>query len=169
MVEFDIKGCSRKCAKTDKDIGPGKFYYSVLVHDDEEQLLRQDFLEEAWEGPPEECVGWWKSQVPDLDDGRVYWAPHDVLFAYFDEIQNEGKEPEKLYVMALLMVRRRLMKLEDNSDNRKIMRFSSARHDSLIEIPVAELTAERVAELQNDLGEHLFTNRVVGESDEATS
>ena len=164
MVEFDIKGCSRKCAKTDQEIGRGQFYFSVLLHDDDDQLIRLDYSEEVWEGPPEECLGWWKSQVPNLEDGKVYWAPNDVLFAYFDEILASGKNPEKLYLMALLMVRRRLMKLDDvQASNQSRIRLSSNRHDSVIEIPVVALAAQQVEQLQNDLGAHLFTNRVVGE------
>ena len=167
MVEFDIKGCSRKCASTDREIGRGEYYYSVVTVQDKE-ITRLDYCQEAWPGPPDECLGWWKSQVPNLEDGKVYWAPNDVLYSYFDGILAENQEPEKLYVMALLMVRKRLMKLDDREtrDQKKLW-LTSSRHDSVIEVGVVDLSPQRIAALQNELGEHLFTNRVVGEQEES--
>ena len=161
MAEFDFKGCSKKCAGSDREIGPGDEYISVLILNDDCEMERLDYSMEAWEGPPEDCVGWWRSKIPDLADGKVYWAPNDVIFAYFDKIHEEQKAPATLYVLALLMVRKRLMKLDDGPGERDKLRLISSRHEQPIEIQVITLTAERAEQIQQELGEHLFTNRVI--------
>ena len=48
---------------------PGETYYSVLVAEGAE-LKRYDYAADAWQGPPAEAVGWWKSQIPDRTPAR---------------------------------------------------------------------------------------------------
>ncbi len=165
MPDFEIKSCSRKCTATQNEIGRGQTYYSVVKRDDDDNLVREDYSEAAWEGPPDECVGWWRSEIPALESGRVYWAPNDVLYAYFDEVLKQTHQPERAYVMALLLIRRRLMKLEHtkSDEHGKRMVLKSSRHESLLEIPEMKLTPQQIKSLQEELGEHLFTDRAAAD------
>ena len=107
----------------------------------------------------------WRCEIPDLEGGRIYWAPNDVLFAYFDEVMKQTQRPEKAFVMSLLMLRRRMLKLEQTIEDEtgKRMVLKSPRHDNRLEIAEVSLTAEQIKELQQELGEHLFTDRAAGE------
>src|SRR5690606_17314420 len=60
---FELKNCSRVCAATARPLSPGEVYFSVLTaagHDFE----RHDYSVEAWHGPPDPCLGWWRSRIP---------------------------------------------------------------------------------------------------------
>ena len=164
MPDFEIKSCSRKCAGTQAEIGRGQAYYSIVRYDDDDELIREDYCEQAWEGPPENCVAWWRSEIPDLEGGRIYWAPNDVLFAYFDEVMKQTQRPEKAFVMSLLLLRRRMLKLEQTIEDEagKRMVLKSPRHDNRLEIAEVSMTAEQIKDLQQELGEHLFTDRAAG-------
>ena len=167
VPDFEIKSCSRKCAATQKEIGRGEAYYSIVRYNEQGELVREDYHESSWEGPTDDCVGWWRSEIPALEGGRVYWAPNDVLYAYFDEVLKQSQHPERAFVMALLLVRRRMMKLEytKSDENGKRMILKSPRHESLLEIREVQLTPQQINQLQMELGEHLFTDRAAGGSE----
>jgi hypothetical protein len=164
VVGFEIKSCSRKCAATDQEIGRGDTYFSVVVQNDDAEMIRQDFSEAAWQGPPDDCIGWWQSKLPELDEGRVYWAPRDVLYAYFDKIVEQDESAETAYVMALAMVRKRLLKLVETEDD-DVLTLTSSRHEQPLQVKVMNLTPQRQQQIQTELGEHLFTNRLAADDE----
>ena len=77
-LEFDVQRCTRKCAKTGRNLDPGESFFSTLREIDDE-VIREDFCAAAWNGPPEESVGWWQSQMPDPNARKIEWAPNDVI------------------------------------------------------------------------------------------
>ncbi|MCH5373277.1 MAG: hypothetical protein JJ992_04830, partial [Planctomycetes bacterium] len=78
MIDFEIQRCSRRCAKTDCEFAPGEEFYSVLVSEGSD-VVRYDYSQSAWQGPPEGAIGWWKSRMPELHARRANWAPNDVM------------------------------------------------------------------------------------------
>ena len=82
MLDFDVQSRSRKCAKTDRPFEPGEEFFSVLLPEGS-NVARYDYSAAAWEGPPENSIGWWKSQVPDHRGNKVNWAPNEVMLHYF--------------------------------------------------------------------------------------
>ena len=79
-------------------------------------VVRYDYAADAWEGPPEKAIGWWKSQVPDHSSRKMHWVPNDVMLNYFEQI---AENPEKLDVrdvLTLLMIRRRVLRMEEADD-----------------------------------------------------
>ena len=115
------------------------------------------------EGPPEGTIGWWKSQVPDSHSTKMHWAPNDVILHYFEQLEGNTEKADMRYVLALLMVRRRIVRLEETeSDDRKaakcsccIVRATSAS----IECPSWFLRSPEIGEIQNELAELLFANK----------
>ena len=105
MVEFEFRRAGRQCSVQDRALEPGEEFFSALVEGDDEQLVRVDISAAAWTGPPEDCVGWWRSRVPNLQKGRVYWAPVDVLLAVF-QFEIDQKHFETAFVMAYQIVKR---------------------------------------------------------------
>ena len=159
MIEFDIKRSQRRCCVTDESFQPGDTYYSALVEQSDE-FVRQDFCADAWKGPPENCVGWWKCQIPASHPNRVYWAPNDVLIAYFQQLIDRPDKADTLYVMALLLIRKRLLRIESietDNDGNEIMQLSSAKLGK-IRIPQRSPTERQVSEIQNELCEQLFVD-----------
>ncbi len=157
MLNFDIKRTTRKCAATDRPFAPGEEFISALLTEGEE-LVRRDYSLEGWQSPPENCIGWWKGQVPELDSGRVYWAPNDVLLSYFQKIlELPGHEPTT-FVMALLLVQKRILKIQDSGDDGVIHLFHN-KSRSEYEVTMVELTPEQKTEIQEELAMQLFTDR----------
>lgn len=166
MVEFDVKRSSRKCSVQDRALMPGETYISALI-EAIDGTQRRDYCLEAWEGPPEECIGWWKARIPEVVAGKIYWAPNDVLYSYFDHLRNSPGQQDAAYVMALLLVQKRLLSLEEfvDTDDGQQMVLLNRRAGESFSIEVIEVEAARTAQLQQQLEEKLFTDQLLDDSD----
>jgi hypothetical protein len=157
-MDYEIQRCTRRCAATDRELQPGEEFYSVLVADGA-KLVRHDFSVEAWQGPPEGAVGWWKSQVPRPDAKRVHWAPNDVMLHLFDELEQQPARQDMRYVLALLLVRRRVMRLEEEvkePDGRETLVLYCPRREATYRVPAVMPDEPRTNEIQQELASLLF-------------
>ena len=75
-------------------------------------VVRQDFCSEAWTGPPDAAFGWWKSRVPEPAAKKIKLAPNDVLLELFDQLADQPDQHDMRYVLTLLLVRRRVLRLD---------------------------------------------------------
>lgn len=153
-MDYEIQRCSRHCHATGRDLLPGETYYSVLQAEGAE-TKRYDFSVEAWQGPPAEAIGWWKSRIPDPQAERKHWAPNDVMLQLFDQLAQQPQQQDLRYVLALLLVRRRVMRLEQNEANlpgSSTMVLYCPRRDATYEIPVVVPEPSRIEQIQQELG-----------------
>jgi hypothetical protein len=93
---------------------PGDRYYSVLI-DEGTTLARKDYSLEGWQGPPEGAFSFWQGRLPAATAPRRPPIDDEVLLECLGRLEGE-LEPGKLsfrYVLALLLVRRRKLRLED--------------------------------------------------------
>lgn len=72
-MDYEVQRCTRHCATSGREFTPGESFYSVLVAEGAE-LKRYDYSTEAWTGPAEGVVAWWKSQMPDRNAKRMHWC-----------------------------------------------------------------------------------------------
>ncbi len=159
MVEFDITRCSRKCAATDRDLQAGEICYSALVPDGD-QVVRRDYSAEAWQGPPEDAIGWWKSIVVDPNAKKMHWAPSDVMLNYFVQLADNPAAEDTRYVLALLLVRKRILRnegTEKDASGRDVLVLYSPRQECEHRVPEVLPSAERVAAIQDELAQLLQT------------
>ena len=159
-TEFEVQRCSRHCAETERVLEPGESFFSVLVEQGED-MVRQDYSREAWNGPPEDAVGWWKATVTKPDAHKVHWAPNDVLLDYFERLENDDAQRDLRYVMALLLVRRRVARHEETSTNdegQEIMTIYCPRREKSYPVLVLDPTIERAEAIQNELAQLLFAD-----------
>lgn len=157
MLEFELQRCTRKCAKTDRELQPGEPIVSVLI-DENPQVRRVDFAQSAWDEPPANAIAWWKSQIPGGAGKRTQWAPHEVMLDYFQRLAEDESKLDVRYVLALLMVRRRVVRLEQSEFDeagREILVLYCARHETEYRVPVAMPSAARAAEIQLELSQLL--------------
>lgn len=161
MLNFDFKRSSSRCSISGREFEVGEQYISVLV-DDDGQMVRQDICTDRWTGPPKNCIGWWQSRVPDLTKGKVYWAPRDVLISFFDHLLEQGNAPDKTYVMAILLMQKKHLKLLDTTKTPQgeVMELMDTSARQKYEIPVIEIGAERIEQIQTEFAEKLFTDIV---------
>lgn len=160
MIDFDISRCTRKCASTDRELRAGETCYSVLVAEGAD-TVRRDYAAEAWQGPPEGAIGWWKSVVVDPNAKRMHWAPSDVMLNYFVQLEGNPAAEDTRYVLGLLLVRKRILRNEsiekDEATGRETLVLYSPRQECEYRVPVVLPSAERVEAIQNELAQLLQT------------
>ena len=158
MIDFEVQKFTRRCASSDRDLSPGESFYSVLVPRDAD-VVRLDFAESAWDGPPEDAIGYWKSEVPDPKANRLQLAPREVLLQYFESMLDEPAKRDLVYVLALLMIRKRVLKLEttehDEQDG-EVMLVYCARNEKEYRVRVTAPAAAEIERVQAELAEMLF-------------
>lgn len=157
-MDYEVQRCTRHCAKSGRDLVPGEEYYSALVAEGAE-LVRRDYAAEAWEGPPEGAVGWWKSQIPTPQATRVRLAPNEVMLQLFDQLEGQPDKQDMRYVLSLLLVRRRVMRQEESerdAERRELLVLYCPRRDATYRVPEATPGDERISQIQEELGQLLF-------------
>jgi hypothetical protein len=133
-------------------------YYSALFPAGA-KIERRDYSSEAWTGPPAEALGWWKSQVPTAEAKKAVWAPNDVMLELFDELGEKPDGADMRYVLALLLIRRRVLRLEENErdqQGRETLLVYCPRRQTDYRVPVVMPNGERAEQIQQTLGQLLF-------------
>lgn len=159
-MDYDVQRCTRQCAKTERALEPGETFYSVLSAAGA-SLVRYDYSVEAWSGPPDGSLGWWKSQMPLRDGRKVQWAPNDVMLHLLEELEAEPDRGDMRYVLALLLVRRRVLRLEEyeqDAQGREILVGYSGKSDMTYHVPVVVPSESRTAEIQEELSRLLVSS-----------
>ncbi len=158
MLDFEVQRCTRRCASTEREFKPGEPFYSVLIQDGA-RVIRQDYCVDAWTGPPENALGFWKSEMPDPSARKIHWAPNDVMRHYFQQLVERDEDRDTAYVLALLLVRRRLMRLEDTERDdagREFLVLYCPREENEYRVPVVEPGTLRIQQIQEELVKLLF-------------
>ncbi|TWT86760.1 hypothetical protein Mal64_35900 [Pseudobythopirellula maris] len=166
-IDFEIRRPSRRCEATDRELAPGEAFYSVLVREDAE-VVRRDVSAAAWTEPPDGSIGWWLARVPGAAEGPRS-APSETLLGLFDLWADDPNEADARYVLSLLLVRRRVLRVEpaplavltddrldtEDADDAEKLRVSCPRRGESYDVLVRTPSAERVAEIQLRLDELL--------------
>jgi hypothetical protein len=158
VLDFEVQRFTRRCAKTGRELDPGETFYSVLLVDGP-NVVRRDYCVESWEGPPEKSLGWWRSQVPDPRETKPNWAPSDVLLHYFTQLEQQSEHADTRYILALLMIRRRLLRIEEtvvDERGRQTLVLFCPRDETEYQVRVTALSEQRAIEIENELARLLW-------------
>ncbi len=156
-MDYDVQRCTRHCHVSDRELAPGEEYFSALVPEGGD-VVRLDYSTDAWPGPPENAIGWWKSKIPDRSSQRKHWAPNDVMLQFFDELSEQPDRPDMRYVLALLMVRRRVFRLEEGEPDQpgdETLVVYCPRRETTYQVPVVVPDATRAQQIQDELAKLL--------------
>lgn len=131
---------------------------SVVVHQNGE-IVRLDFSEEGWDGPPEETVGHWEAKVPDAIEPTTKKLDADSLMAYFEQLVEESNPLQQkfCYVLSLLLVQKRKLKIDGKRTDGEItyLEMSGARGEGPYEVRDQNLSGEEIKLIQSELNQHL--------------
>ena len=159
-MDYEIQRCTRHCSVTERDLAPGEYFYSALVSDGAE-MERLDYSIDAWSGPPQNAVGWWKSRMPVANEKRMRWAPNDVMLEFFGQLEQQPDKQDMRYVLALLLVRRRVMRLEERElgeNGAEILVLYCPRRETTYRVPESAPEDSRIDEIQEELARLLFAD-----------
>ncbi len=160
MIDYEIQRCTRHCATTGRELQPGEVFYSTLTTDGP-QVVRHDYAPEAWQGPPEGVLGWWKAHVPQRDARKLHWAPNDVMLELLESLEAQPDKQDMRYVLALLLIRRRVVRLEESEQDelsREVSVLYCPRRETTYRVVTVMPTEERTAEIQEELARLLFAS-----------
>jgi len=157
MLDFEVQRCTRRCCETDRALEPEETFYSALFVEGGD-VVRRDYCPEAWQGPPEGVLGWWQSRMPSPSGRKVQLAPNDVLLQLFEQTGEQADQLDMRYVLALLLLRRRVLRQEESEwdDGREQLVVYCPKKDATWKVLVASPTAERIAQIQEQLAQLLF-------------
>lgn len=152
-MDYEVQRSARRCTVSGREFAAGAMYYSVLLAEGAD-LKRYDYAADAWQGPPQDAVGWWKSQVPSKTDARKRWAPNDVMLDFWDELAGQPDKQDMRYVLTLLLVRRRVFRLEEETQDTKgpeVLAVYCPRREVSYQVPVVPPEPTRVEQIQEEL------------------
>jgi hypothetical protein len=152
-MDYEVQRSARRCSVTGREFAPGETYYSTLVADGA-ALKRHDYAADAWQGPPAEAIGWWKSQIPDRTAARKHWAPNDVMLNFWDELAEQLDKQDMRYVLTLLLIRRRVFRLEEekcDAQGREILVVYCPRRETTYQVLAVAPEPPRVDQIQEEL------------------
>lgn len=149
-MEAEIERCTRHCATSGRELTPGEEIFSALAPE-RGKLRRHDYSATAWTGPPKGAVAWWKSRIPLRETKRPHLTPNDALLEVFRNLEHEAEQQELRYVLALLLVRRRVFRQEElrrNPDGSETLVLYAPREDVNYSVRVALPDESHAADLQ---------------------
>lgn len=160
MIDYEVQRCTRHCAASGRELQPGEVFYSTLIADGA-QVVRHDYGPEAWQGPPEGVLGWWKSIMPQRNAKKLHWAPNDVMLELLESLESQPDKLDMRYVLALLLIRRRVVRLEEtetDESGREVSVLYCPRRETTYRVVTAMPGDERTAEIQEELARLLFAD-----------
>jgi hypothetical protein len=152
-MDYDLERCSRHCAVTGRELSPGEEFFSALLPA-AGGLVRMDYAPEAWQGPPEAAWGWWKARLPRPDEKpRSVWAPAEVMLELFDRLADEPDRADTRFILALLLVRRRVLRIEEShrEGDQEVLLLSCPRRHAEYELRATAPSGERAQAIQAEL------------------
>ncbi len=119
---YEIARPTGVCAATGSTIEVGQPYVAVLAErEGEESLRRLDFAVPAWESgarpePPLRVFGHWRAVMGAASETKRPFIDDDSMADLLEQLEG-AEEPSRQsfrYVLALMLVRKRLFKFEGN-------------------------------------------------------
>jgi hypothetical protein len=162
MIDYEVQRCTRHCAVTGRELQPGETFYSTLSAAGA-QVVRRDYSQESWQGPPAGVLGWWKSHMPERDAKKMHWAPNDVMLDLLETLESQPDKQDLRYVLALLLIRRRVVRLEDTERDElshEVSVLYCPRREATYRVATVMPSEQRTVEIQEELAQLLFANAV---------
>ncbi|MFN9367312.1 MAG: hypothetical protein ACK6CT_00890 [Planctomycetia bacterium] len=102
------------CSLSGRPFVAGEPIYSALVRGGS-GLERIDVAADAWSGPPERTLAWWRSAFPATPTVGAVLAPPDVLLDVLEELEGRQEDEPLRFLLALQLVRRRILRIVDDA------------------------------------------------------
>ena len=161
MTDYQIQPNTRMCAVTGKPLEVGDRFYTALLEEGD-HFVRKDFSLEAWQGPPAGAFSFWTGRVPAPGEKQKPRFDDDLLEECFHRLEGQ-LDPSRVnfrYVVALLLIRRKRLKLDQTiteSGEEKIC-VRCARTGEKYQVTNPPLSEEEMAQVQEEVFQVLGWN-----------
>ena len=155
---YKVNRCTRQCYSLQRPLREGEWYYSVVLPCDDD-FERRDYSAEAWEGPPEDTIGWWKNRMPIADQRKLVLAPKEVLIDLLRQMSDFPERAKSRYLLALMLMRKKIVKESTSSEcssEEDTLRVEVLDDGSVIEVPVCSISRSESDQLRDELNELLY-------------
>lgn len=154
---WQIARGTRTCASTGGEIPPEVPYYSALVETDS-GFERKDFSADAWpEVERSDFFSYWKNKGYPPKGAKRPPVDYERLLAFFDALEGTADGGKRLlrYVVALVLVRKRKLRLDDMgrtaSGEDRLVLFDRRDGGRTVEITTPEAGREELEATQETL------------------
>tara|TARA_R110002049_G_scaffold2750_4_gene21898 strand:- start:39221 stop:39718 length:498 start_codon:yes stop_codon:yes gene_type:complete len=155
---YKVNRCTRQCFALQRPLREGEWFYSVVLPGDDD-MQRRDYSAEAWQGPPEDAIGWWKNRMPSSDEKKLVPAPKEVLIDLLRQMDGFPERAKSRYLLALMLMRKKIVKqtaCADSADEASVMCVEVIDDGSVIEVPVCTINRGESDRLRDELNELLY-------------
>lgn len=158
VMDYQLKPIGKSCFATGRELLPGMRCHSALVEQNG-RLVRIDYAEEAWKGPPEGTVGHWSCTVPEAEMAKAPPLDSAAMMRYFEQLSEEPNPAREKFrfILALLLLQKRKLRIEGTreEDGTEYLQLAGSRGEGPFEIPNQQLDDEEMNRLQEELSTHL--------------
>ena len=158
MSDWSIKRGEFKCDKCSREFGEDEEHFSAL-YDENRQFVRRDFCLQCWNNREEgEMFSFWKTRVPAQEEERKI-VDDEIVMNFFQRLRGET-DPMKVnfrYVLALLLMRKKVLKLEDirYDDKGEALVLKQKGEDGEVVVYNPQLTEEQIEQVTEQVGQIL--------------
>jgi len=168
-MEWNIAKSERCCARCEAVFEEGQAYTSAIYEQDAD-FTRKDYCPACWENEidHEAVFSFWRTRVPRKDEQRRVFVDDSVIMDFFRRLagSDEPKSINFRYIIALMLMRKRQLKLTDvrregdpaTADRREYLILKVPREDSTHEVLNPQLNDEQLEQVQRDLSQILETS-----------
>lgn len=161
---YPISRSTGKCAATGREFAPGEPLIAALVEvAGQEELARLDYSKDAWDGgarpaPPAVLFASWKATHQPPDAKKKLLLSDEELLDLFEQLAASDQPRQRAfrYVLALLLVRRRILVYEGQRDGVMHVRERRTVAEApapVVDVPDPGLDDATTAEVIEQLGE----------------
>lgn len=151
--DWEIARGTGRCAISGHDFIEGESYYAALL-EGPAGLERRDYALDAWTGPPEGAVCYWRARVP-VRDKKPAAIDTELLTHLFLRLEDEPSETSQQFrfVLGLLLMRKKLLRFEQTvrDTEREYWQMRLLSDQSLHQVLNPRLTGEHVDRLSQQL------------------
>ncbi|MBX3394574.1 MAG: hypothetical protein KF841_04315 [Phycisphaerae bacterium] len=172
MSDFEISRPTGKCCVTQAAFVEEQEFFTVVV-ETESGLERRDYSLDAWTGPPDGALCYYKTRMPKRDQPKRLLVDDSALVSFFKALA-DASHPTKQrfrFVLALILLRKRLLKYErtirENDTEIWEMRLVREKTSHRVHNPV--LREDEIAAVSAELGSILHGFAVEAIESESTA
>lgn len=157
-MDFQIRTIGKQCTATGETLVPGNICYSSVVEQNG-QLLRHDYSETGWTGPPEGSVAYWKCVIPESSDNKPKPLDTEALMRYFEQLCEDANPAQEkfAYILSLLLLQKKRLKIEGSRQDgaTEYLELIGTGGEGPFEVRDQQLSETEIEQLQQGLNAHL--------------